>query len=151
MIISKQLSNQIVAHWEIIKYAAIMANGLQESTIRESYCRDLLCNLLSKKYNCWMAVDDKREIRGVAITKIYTDAGNIPHLLIESLYVYKATTDNERVDFINTIKEFASGIECHDVIFYTANQRIMDTAEKLGFEESYKVYRTDIGGSNGRK
>ena len=146
MIVTKILSDQIIHYWEYIKFAAVSANGLMDVDYKEEYCRGLLCNLLSSKSQCWVGIsNDREQIKGVAITKIYKDAGNIPHLLLDSLYVYSITNTNERHYFMNTIKEFANNIKCVDIIFYTSNLNLIKVAERMGFTSLYNVYKLNLG------
>jgi hypothetical protein len=147
MIIVRLLSSQIPSYWEHIKYASVTANGMQDSAVKEEYCRNLLCNLLSGKYSCWVGTDDSREfIKAVAITKIYKDAGDIHHMLIDAVYVYDATSDTEKFRFIGNVKEFAEEIGCKNVMFNTGNPSIIKAAGRLGFNEAYRVYTAELGG-----
>lgn len=147
MILNKLSSDQIVTYWEYIKFAAVSANGMEESNQLEEFCRNLLCNLLSFKYQCWMGVsNNKQQIKGVAITKINKDVGNISHLLIDTLYVYETTEIKSRLHFIETLKKFGTDLKCNDIIFYTNNLNLIRVAEKIGFNESHKVYNMNLGG-----
>jgi hypothetical protein len=152
MIINKLLTDQIAAYWEFIKYAVVSANGMKDSPHLEEYCRNLLCNLLSGKYQCWMGYNDaKDQIKGVAVTQIQKDVGDIPYVFIDSVYVYNATDDREKLRFIDVVKDFGDELQCKSVVFRTANDSIVDIANRFGFEEPYRTFRLELGGTNGRK
>lgn len=147
MILNKLLSEQITQFWDYIKYAAVVTNNLSESDIRDEFCNNLLINLLSDKYQCWMGIsDDKEIIKGIAITNIYKDVGEISHLLISSLYVYEATNVQEQLMFLENIKKYAISRCCKDVVFYTSNPSIIKSSDRLGFVEIYKVFKSELGG-----
>ena len=146
MIISRLLSNQIVNNWELIKFAVLAVNNISSNYAQE-YCNGLLINLLAEKYQCWFGVTDNRlDVKGVAITKIYKDVGNISHLMIDSLYVYSTTIVEERTLFIENIKKFGNTINCKDILFHTSNSKLVEVANLLGFEETSKIFKINIGG-----
>lgn len=146
MVINKLISDNIVTYWEYIKYAAISAAGLQQSSYVEKFSTKLLINLLSNKYQCWIGVSDNGEqIIGVAITTIQKNVGDISDLLVDTLYTYEIGSLKEQLNFVDTIKKFGEELGCQNILFYTNNLGIIKIAEKFNFVESFRVFRLKVG------
>lgn len=145
MIIGKMLPDEVVANWEVIKFAVVTVNNITDGV--EKYCINILASLLAGKYQCWAGVsDDRSTIQGIAITRLYKDIGDTHFLLIDTMYVYEATELQDRLLFIDTVKKFGKQLEYSKILFFTSNPSIVNIANRLGFVEVSRLFTMDIGG-----
>lgn len=145
MKVNKLLSDQIVANWDAIKYAAVTTNEIKDHI--EEYCNDLLVSLLSKKHQCWACIsDDNRSLIAIAITHLYNDMGDKFYLFIDTVYVYKATSAMDKDLFVGKLKQFAKQLECDEILFYSNNPSVISSATNIGFIEHKRVFSLRLGG-----
>ncbi len=140
------LPEQITTHWEIIKFGALSVNLLVSEQRTMVYCRNLLKNLLSGKYQCWLVLAPDRQIKAVAITRIFIDVGDIPHLVIDVAYGFTASTEQEKAEFAHHMRQFAESTGCETVIGYVTSEIAERAARQIGMEETFKVYSMRVAG-----
>ena len=51
-----------------------------------------------------------------------------------------------RVNSALDIKKFGNTINCKDILFHTSNSKLVEVANLLGFEETSKIFKINIGG-----
>lgn len=142
--IIKLRPDEIPAYWPVIKFGAAKVNSLSEKQM-ELYLRNLLKNLMADKFQCWFALTPEKGIKALAITRILPDIGDVPHLLIDAVYGYIPTTEEEKKEFFDNIVLFAENLRCASIVMWTANNVAMNAAEKAGFGQTHKVYTYMLG------
>jgi hypothetical protein len=134
---------QIPEYWQHIKYGALAVNPqITKDAEVNGYCRNLLINLLSEKFQSWVIVEDAK-VKAVAITRIYEDIGDIPHLLMEVIYGFSPVSDKEGA--LEGMKVFAKNTGCFSVNCYPGNPMAQAAARHAGFEKIAEIYHCKVG------
>lgn len=135
-------SDDICRHWESIKYAAVSANAITGTKVQE-YAINLLKELLTNKYQCWVAIKDDNII-AICVTKFMLSMGGSSHLFIEAVYAFGKPDANERQEFIKTLIEFAMNNGCDRIMTFSQSPIGYDALLNIGFTERGKIYCMDI-------
>lgn len=130
--------DNIVAYWDTIKYASLKTMPLLEDKHVPEFCRNLLANLLTGKAQCFFILREDRIIN-VSITRVQSDVGEVPFLLIDSSYGFEGSTDEEKKDYIEAIMTLARNRGYSRVLAYSANPMAINAMKKLGMREVFKV------------
>jgi len=138
------LSFQIPQFWEAIKFVVDRSSGFGEYD-RRSYFTQLLCDLLSNKSQCFIAVDENYEMYALAITEIkINEFSEKKYLVVKNLYSWKFTKEDVWHRHWRTVEKFAKNQGCEYIYFESGNKRIWELSEKFGAKESFRVYRYDV-------
>jgi hypothetical protein len=126
------LPDQVSHHWNIISYA--IKNSLPSFVpVDEDYMNNVLTALLAENLDCWVSVNNQKEIEAVATTQILTDfATNTKALLIYTTFGYSKIEDGSWVEAFKTVSEFARNSGCKKICCYTTNDFIISQAMKFG-------------------
>jgi len=147
--IIRLISTQIPQFWNIIKYGAVRADGVQKDH-NEFYLNELLLNLLNDKSQCFIRLSSERIVQAVMVTRIsYNKLTGKKYLFFQNLFSFSLVSDNEwQSDFIFMCK-YAKQAGCERVSFETSNSRIVELTTRLGCQESFKTLSFNLGGVNG--
>lgn len=140
----KLTPSQIPKLWEAIKYAVVHVNNLSDRDSPLYLCR-LLHALLSSKAQCFVRINEDRELLAICITKIIGDEiTGEKSIFMECLYSFEsASIDTWRQDK-EIIMKFAKKEKCSKITAYSSNPRLFDIVEKLGFSERYRCFIMEV-------
>jgi hypothetical protein len=135
--------------WEHIKYAVNKVENrdgeIPEEDICRMYLNNLLCKLLSGKYQCFIVLDDDRTIGVVSITSKefnrYTEDVSV-HLLIT--YAFKARDIGRLKECLDYIGKYAKSEGCNKLITSSPSSRVWKLCGVLGFKEQSRTFVLDI-------
>ena len=140
----KLLPMQIPKFWEHIKYSVANANQLQGEEL-PLYCNRLLASLLNSYAQCFIRVDENKQLLAILITRLVGDEiTGKQSLFIESLYSFQRVLDSEWAEDMKIIVEFATANKCNYITTYTQLQRVVDIITPLGFKERFKCLYMEV-------
>ena len=96
---------QIPHYWEVIKYAALMANTVSQKD-QVAYCRNLLIDLLASKTSCVMQLDkETRNIKAIILYQVHLNNFDPTEksAYIDTLYLFDDGYINEMKQFIEKL------------------------------------------------
>jgi len=140
----KILPSQVVQLWEAIKYAATRVDEVDEKYLSK-YLNELLHSLLNEKSQCFVRLNDKREIITIAITKILRN--NITgekYFQVQGVYGFKSASNDVWKRDWESFVEFAKKENCSYMGFQSRNSRIWDIAKMIGMEEAYRIFKLKL-------
>ncbi len=142
--IIRLLSVQIPAYWEIIKFAKMRADELESDKL-QPYLVSLLHDLLNEKAQCFLRLDDNREIIGVLITSLIIDKiTDEKQLCLQCAFSRKNVENAEWEKDFKLIKDFAVQEKCKYIFFDSKVHRFWQIAESVGFHEHHRNYRFNM-------
>jgi len=137
----KILPDQVVQLWETIKYAATAVDEIDEKDLSK-YLNELLHSLLNEKAQCFVRLDDKREIIALFITKFLMNTTNgEKYFQIQCVYGFKAAPNEVWKRDWEILKEFAKKENCSYMGFVSRNKRIWDIGKLMGMDEAYRTFK----------
>jgi len=140
----KLLSTQIPTYWELIKYAASRAVELDERDLQSALVW-LLHELLADKAQCWVRIDDERNIIAVVVTRLEIDKRvNRKALCIYVTFSYRHMPFEQWAQDFELLKEFAREEKCDTITLATKNPQLMEVDKALGFKEAYHHFTYDL-------
>jgi hypothetical protein len=138
------LPNQISLVWDSIKYIAKNVDRISDADA-PGYFRTLLISLLNSQAQCFVRLDDQRQLIRVCITKIIQDDMTKERtLLIMHLYSFKRTDDSHWLSDISDIRKFARNSKCTKMVAYSNNSRVFEIVESLGFVERFRSFSLEV-------
>ena len=136
----KLLPAQVVQHWELVKHVVVKVDEVDEKDL-QPYLNELLHSLLNNKAQCFLGLDEKRNITGVWITRLMIDKiTGEKYLFAQALYSFKFIDDENRKQEIDFIKEFARKEQCSYISFRSRNKRIWEIGELNNFQEKFRTF-----------
>lgn len=142
----KLLSLQIPTFWQSIKYAAIKADGVKRDSIQK-YLNELLLDLLNDTAQCFVRLDDEKQLQAIMITRLKDDKlYEKRYLLIQCMFSFIKVSDDIWTDDMMFLNQFAQKEQCSQIIFETTNKQIIDLAEKYNFKYSFTTMSYNVGG-----
>ena len=146
LLIIKVLSMQIPVVWENIKYAVSKTAEVDEENL-QAYFNELAHSLLNDKSQCFVRLDDDRNLLMLAITKIIVDKfSGKKKLHIQCLYSFKLVEDETWKADMEFLRKFAKDRKCSYITFDSRNKRIWNLGEILGFREKHRHFIYKMGG-----
>ena len=140
----KILPDQVVQLWEPIKYAATMADEVDEKDMPK-YLNELLHALLNEKAQCFVRIDDKREIATIGITRLlFNNVTGEKYLQIQIGYAFKKSEDYLWKQDWEVMKEFAKKENCSYVGVMSRNKRVWELGKLIGMTETYRVFSVKL-------
>lgn len=140
----KLLSTQIPAYWEYLKFAKMRADELESDKL-QPYLVGLLHDLLNDKAQCFIRLDDNREIIGILITSLIIDKiTDIKQLCLQCVFSRKNVDTKEWEEDFKLIKDFATQEKCKYIYFDSKVAKLWQIAESVGFQEHHRNYRFDM-------
>ena len=136
----KLLPAQVPVYWELVKYIVVKVDEVKEKDL-QPYLNELLHSLLNNKAQCFLGLDEKRNITGVWITRLMIDKiTGEKYLFAQALYSFKFIDDENRKQEIDFIKEFAKKEQCSYISFRSRNKRIWEIGKLNGFREDFRTF-----------
>jgi hypothetical protein len=140
----KLLAKQIPDVWESIKFAATKVDSISEKDA-PLYLNRLLAMLLSDKAQCFIRLDEERQLIALVITLITIDEiTGVKALLIKCLYSFQGVQIEEWAKDLEYIKMFARNNGCFKIITFSNSQRVFEIANEIGFIERYRSFGMEV-------
>ena len=140
----KLVSPQIPEHWEVIKFAAITVDEIDEN-ILQPYLNELLHALLSDKAHCFVKINDKRNIQWLGIVRVlYDKVIQDKYLFLQCLYAFEKADLKEWAKDWLFVEQFARKEGCLYISYHSRNPRIWEMSEMVGFKESHRTYKLEL-------
>jgi hypothetical protein len=136
MIMLKLLPEQISRHWDMIKYAIERTTrGGVEPT--DEYLTLMAEKLVSGQVQCWATQQQENgniSLMSLTFTSIITDSlTNIRNLIIIGVFAFSSLSDVKLWEFgLTTLRRFAKGNDCKNIVFYTDVPRLVEIAKEFG-------------------
>lgn len=136
----KLLSAQIPAFWENIKFACKQADEVEEKDY-QAYFNELLQMLLNEKAQCWVRLNEKRELQAMLITRVLLDKiTDKKCLFLQCLYSFNVVDKEVWHREFLLIKAFADTEKCTRITFDSKNPKIWELAQSVGFKEHHRNF-----------
>jgi len=144
MVVIKLLPDQVPQLWEAIKFASLKADTIEEKD-RQLYLNRLLQSLLSSKAQCFVRLDNERQLMALTITRIMNDeVTGEKSLFINCLYSFKRVLDEQWKEEFEILKRFAEKQGCVKITTYSSNKRVFEIVSLLGFTERYRCFIMEV-------
>lgn len=141
--LTKIIPEKIPLVWELIKFASTQIDDVSEKD-RLPYLNELLHALLSNKAQCWVRSERDR-VKSINITRIGFDKiTGRKFLQIQLFYAFEKSSEEEWESNFKTTVEFARVEKCDNVFCTTANNKVFEIAERLGFKEISRKYNFEV-------
>lgn len=140
----KLQATQIPAYWEIIKFAAVTVNNVEEKNL-ERYLIKLLVDLLNGKLQCLVSTNDNRDIYKIMLIGIaFDEILEEKVMIIEMAYGFKKLSLEVWKEEARQVFQYAKNCGCKSLTVTTSNNLITDIALKLGLVEISKNYKINL-------
>jgi hypothetical protein len=137
---------QIPVFWEAIKFACSKADAVEEK-FYVVYFNELLQALLSDKAQCFVALDEKRILHRIVITRtMYDKLKGDTELVIQCMYSMTRMTDEEIQKYFAFAISTAKSLGCKRITWKSSNPRIWEWAELVGCFPQTRTYMFELGG-----
>ena len=137
---------QAVEFWNVLKWHIAKALPYGES---DKNFGSLLSSVNRGTLNV-LVYTSEVEAEETTIKAVVTTTLNIDHITGEKNFVIYTFTGNdglsgEQLEEIQRgIVNFAKGLECKKIIFYTTNEKIKSLSKQLGYKEVSSVYSLEV-------
>ena len=136
----KLLPAQVPVYWELIKYIVVKVDEVDDKDL-QPYLNELLHSLLNNKAQCFLELDDGRNVVGVCITRFMADKiTGEKYLLIQNAYSFQTADNETRKQSFDFLKEFAKKEQCSYMSFKSGNKRMWELGRLAGFKEKTRVF-----------
>ncbi len=136
----KLFAPQIPMYWEMIKYAAVNAEGIEEEN-QQRYLNDLYFNLLNGTYQCLVFYNDKEEIVRMCIFYMeYNEIIKKKFFHLKIGYGFQSGSIEEWAESLNELKKLAESLGCQILTGTTANEKLISLAKKIGWKVSTQTF-----------
>ena len=138
------LASQIPDHWELIKYCLVEVYGI-DAHDRQKEAIAMLHALLSSKAQCFVRLNDNREITLLLVTRLTTNrlTGEIAFWIDCAYSFQKSDIDTWRRDW-EILRRFALDAGCSWGYFQSSNKRVWELAKIAGCHEKHRTYAIKI-------
>ena len=145
--IIKITPDQVTKNWEMIKYALVHGDLLDEAH-RQAVLNEVLHALLSETAQCFFRLDSKnRQIIAIMITRIKVSNRNLDkYLYIQCIFSFRQVDIIEWQTDWNYIKFFAGDNKCKYIQADSINHKIIQLMNNLGASEIYRTFKYTIMG-----
>ena len=140
MAINRLLPLQVPLFWEVIKFAENEVNGTDEKTFN-----NLLYKLLNSKTQCFVRLNEKRQLMCIFLTEIYTNPDTQEKgIALNLVYGFRAMSREQWGENTDYITKFGKANGCTK--FYgmvkSGNKMMMQIAKRFGFKEfETRIYK----------
>lgn len=136
----KLLPAQIPTYWELLKFVVVTVDEVNEKDL-QPYLNELLHALLNNKAQCFLELNENRNIVSVCISRFMVNkVTGEKYLFLQNAYAFKADGDEVRKQFLDFLKDFARKEQCAYLSFTSRNKRIWLLGEMAGFKEKVRVF-----------
>jgi len=132
----KLTPDQCMKYWDLIKEDTLGALP-PTVVITEETLTKMQENLLISKIQFWVVEVDGKILGSITTEIIFDDIVGTKNFLIVALNIYNHVSPSEVSSCLNTLKLYAKGRGCEQVIAYTNQQKIKDIVVKYGGDISY--------------
>ena len=140
----KLTSDQIPTFWGAIKFAVVNVDNVSEK-YRKKYLNRLLYQLLSGKAQCFVRLDEQRQLQAIAITKILEDEiTDEKSLFISCLYSFIKVDVRFWQDDIQLLKKYAEKKGCTTVTCWTVSDKVAQLCESVGMRYRMKSFSMNL-------
>ena len=135
---------KVVTYWELIKYANI--NGdLVSDDHRQQVLNETLHALLNETAQCFIRLDDNRQVIAVLLTRIQVDKVSGDKLLyIQCIFSFRSVSDNQWEEDWQYLKTFAKSNSCEYIEAESSNVQIFKIMQQLSARELYRTFRYEL-------
>jgi len=142
--IIKIIPKQVPVFWNAIKAATTQADEVDSKDL-QSYLNELLQSLLSNKAQCFVALNEKRILVGLLITRVKEDKiTKDKFLFMQSVYTWESLEDQIWRRAYDITRLFAIKEGCKYLSFNSRNPNVWSRTEKLGFKEITRIFSLKI-------
>lgn len=140
----KLTSDQIPTFWEAIKFASVNADSIDKQYVGR-YLNRLLYQLLSGKAQCFVRLDEHRQLQALAIAKINEDEiTDEKSLFIACLYSFEKVDVRFWQDDIRLLKKYAEKKGCTTITCWTISDKVAQLCESIGMQYRMKSFSMNI-------
>ena len=133
-------ATQIPQYWEIIKFTVKNSGYYSEVGLKECF-NDLLYDLLNNKAQCFIKLNDKREIKALHVTRVLYDKNHqVKYLQLNGMFAWETSTPAEWVDDAKTVEAFAIAEGCAYISFDTNVEKIANAGIANGYKLAHSTF-----------
>ena len=137
------MPDQIGRYWKDIK-DTLSYNLIPTAELTEEGMTNILNNLMLGGMQAWVAIEGE-SIKALVVTQVVNEIGTgTNNLLIYSLYGYSFIDPKTWQEGIETLRAFARGKDCVNIIGYTKVGRIVDIVKQLGGDTSMTLIKLEV-------
>ena len=141
----KLLPAQVVQYWELIKFVTVKVDEVDEKDL-QPYLNELLHALLNGKAQCFVELNETRNVIAVCITRFVIDKiTGKKGLFVQNAYAFEVADNETRKQFMDFLKEFAKKEQCMYLSFSSRNKKIWELGMMSGFKEKTRVFEFSLG------
>lgn len=139
-------AEQIPQYWEVIKYAVVNVEIVEEQ-YREKYLNNLLYQLLAGKVQCFVRLGEGRQLEMVGLTSIQVDhIRDDRTLFCYALYSFKKVPgETWASDFVELV-QWAKASKCKSITLWSNNEKAINLCKMLGIKKRLEMFILDIPG-----
>ena len=145
--LTKLLPDQIAKFWDVISYALDQSPPITLAN-PEDWKSRILTSVLSGRASVWASYDKSGKgtvLEGIVFTSILTDSlVMVNSLLIYYLYGYTKIPLESYKNGLMTLAKYAKSKNCHNILAYTNDDRIIEIVTQLGADASVRLITFDI-------
>ena len=135
---------QVPQFWEVIKFASVHSDNINEDVL-QGYCNTLLVKLLTGKLQAVIKIDDARNVEAIIIMGFeVSNLSGAKSLVFYNFYSWKSNSLAEWKNAFMSLLVFAKAENCKKIIAHTYNPRLWQMAESAGFKETSRQYVLDV-------
>lgn len=142
----KVTTEQIPILWDVIKFTLDHSAPVPFDRM-ETYYNKILFDLLAGKAQCWVALDEKRELKRLLITKITEDQiSRAKSLVMIAIFSFQKRDITEWLSDLKHLKSFARNQGCQTISAWVMdyNEPAINQIEALGFETKARSYSLEV-------
>jgi hypothetical protein len=138
MALTRISGEQISDNWHVIRLA-IKNSAMPTADTGEPKMKNILESLLKDRAICWVDGNPDKP-RTVIVTSITEEEiSGTKNLLIYCAHGFGKASSAEYLDMVQTLGDYARGMECDNIISYVWNDKIIRLLEKYGAETNYTL------------
>ena len=142
----KLLPAQVPVYWELLKYITVTVDEVDEKDL-QPYLNELLHALLNNKAQCFLELNEGRNVVSVCVTRITVNkVTGEKHLFLQSAYAFEIADAENRKQSFDFFKEFAKKEQCKYISFQSRNRKIWELGMASGFKEKFRVFEFRLEG-----
>lgn len=136
----RMTATQVLQYWEVIKYVVKYSGRFSEDGLKACF-NDLLYDLLNGKAQCFVKINDKREIKALLVTRILYDKDyQVKYLHLNGMFAWEPSTPDEWKVVAKTVQDFAVKEGCAYVSFDTNVEKIANAGIANGWKLAYSTF-----------
>lgn len=136
----KLSASQVVDCWELVKFVTTKVDEVDEKDL-QPYLNELLHALLNEKAQCFVEMDEARQVIGVCITRLMPNKiTGEKYLFIQNAYAFDVADADKRLRFFEFMKQFAQKEKCAYMLFHSRNKRLWGLGKMAGFKEDFRTF-----------